>query len=168
MKGDHSAPQKSKSDADKLSAVRLLDIEKGTEDWDKLPDSARMRAIQAESALTQAQAQAEEAGEEAQRSLSLAAEAVREADLKLQPAAQALKKATAQEQAAKRRADGSRGADALKVAPARAEQAGDALKEQQPKMAAREQESEQLPPALIDQQSPTVEPVSCFSARAQS
>ena len=72
VKGDHSASQKSQSGADKLSAVRLMDIERGTEHWDKLPDSARTRAIQAESALTQAQAQAEEqAGEEAQRSLSL-------------------------------------------------------------------------------------------------
>ena len=34
-------------------------------------------------------------------------------------------------------------------------------------MAAREQEVEQLPPALVDQQSPIVEPVSSFSARAQ-
>ena len=143
-KGDHSPSQQLPSYAVELSAARFLDIERSTDNWDEVPDSARMRADQAESALKQAQAQAEEeAGEQAQRSISLAAEAVREADLELQPAAQVLKMAAAQKREAKQRADGSWPADALKAALTRAEQAENALQEQQLKMAAREQEAEQ-------------------------
>lgn len=167
VEGNHLVSQDSQSHANKLPAVRLVGIEVGTEDWIEVPDEARMEVKIAERSLKQAQAQAEEAGEKARRSISWAAKSVKEADGSLLPAVQGLRKAAPEEKEAKRRADGSAHADALSAALARAEQAENALQEQQLQVTARGQQAEGLPLAFGEEQPLSAEGTESLSARAE-